>query len=299
VGLSLTKSNHAAVFAGLPHLAARKVSPARRAEIFQTIEDIIASRRFRVIGDNDDQQIWQKGWAEVAATLKGAHQVTLDALKPQYFHQGVELRLLGDYWMPQTDYFEYWVGIAVRRLLMLHAFDNPKRIVELGCGTGMNLIIAAELFAAAELAGSDWAPASVQILDAATKSLGRNIRGVLYDMFTGEGSENLPIDSDTCVITVHALEQLGGALQQVTKLLIERKPRCVLHIEPILDFYDRDNPYDDIAARYHLTRGYLQGLVVTLEGYAAEKRVEILSRGRVRLGNLYHEAYSFMIWKPL
>ena len=117
-------------------------------------------------------------------------------------------------------------------------------------------------------------------------------------MLTGEGGEALGIDPDTDVLTVHALEQLGAKGPKVIDLILARRPRRVLHIEPILDFYDPSDPFDDIAARYHLARGYLQGLVGCLEAHAAAGRIEITSRGRVKLGNLYHEAYSFIAWRP-
>lgn len=296
VGLPLRDADK--VMAGLPTLAATPVSPARRAEIVREIEDTITQRRFRVIGEGDDQAVWQKGWSEVAAQIRAAETITLETMKPQYFHRGVPLRLLGDYWATDTDYFEYYLGIAVRRLLMLHAFEAPKRIVELGCGTGMNILLAAELFPNAQLVGTDWVQASVDILADMAGKLRRDVRGAIYNMLSGEGGDALPIDGDTDVITVHALEQLGAAAPNVIELLMRKRPRTVLHIEPIVDFYDRANPYDDIAARYHLVRGYLQGLAPTLEELAARDEIEILSKGRVQLGNLYHEAYSHISWRP-
>ncbi len=286
--------------AGLPQMSADKVSRERRAAIMAEIETIIAERRFRVIGEGDDQAVWQKGWDEVAEAMRGAGRASLDALKPQYFHGGVELRLLGDYYLPDADYFEYWLGVAVRRQLMLSTFGvDPTRIVELGCGTGMNLVIAAELFPEAELVGSDWVQASVDILGQMAVAFDRSISGRIYNMLTGEGADTLPIDGDADVITVHALEQLGAAAPGVVAMLIARRPRTVLHIEPILEFYERADPYDDLAARYHQTRGYLEGLEPTLRERAAKGEIEILSEGRVTLGNLYHEAYSFISWRPV
>ncbi len=296
VGLPLREEPR--VMAGLPPLKATPVSSTRRAEILGEIEDIIAQRRFRVIGEGDDQAIWQKGWSEVAAQIRAAEKITLETLKPQYFHRGVPLRLLGDYWIPDTDYFEYYLGIAVRRLLMLHTFDAPKCIVELGCGTGMNIVLAAELFPNAALVGTDWAAASVDIMRVMARKLGRDIEGAIYNMLTAEGGPTLPIDAETDVITVHALEQLGASGPHVIDLLLKKRPRQVLHIEPMLDFYDRSLPHDDIAARYHLARGYLQGLAPALTAHAARGEIQILSQGRVRLGNLYHEAYSYISWAP-
>jgi hypothetical protein len=160
-------------------------------------------------------------------------------------------------------------------------------------------VLAAELYPDTKLAATDWVPASLDILASISRALGRPIDGALYNMLTGDGADALPIDADTDVMTVHALEQLGAAAPNVIELLLRKRPRRVLHIEPILDFYDRADPYDDIAARYHLTRGYLQGLAPALDDLAAHGKVEILSKGRVKLGNLYHEAYSFISWRPL
>ncbi len=285
--------------ADLPTLRARRVSDARREAIEQHVEDLIARRAFRVVGAGEDLAVWQRGWSEVAEGLGEAGPVTLAALKPQYFHDNVEVRMAGDYWTPDTPEFEYWTGIAVRRLLMLRAFgDDPARIVELGCGTGMNLIVAAGLFPRAQLMGADWAEASQDIVARIARGLGRPIESARYDMLTGEGAAALRIGPGTDVLTVHALEQLGPAAPATVDHLVAARPRTVLHIEPILEFYDRAWPFDDIAARYHLARGYLQGLMESLAAHAAAGRVEIVDQGRVRLGNLYHEAYSFIAWRP-
>jgi SAM-dependent methyltransferase len=286
------------IFADLPALEANPASAARRAEIFADIEDTIRERRFRVVGDEGQQAVWQKGWSEVAESLAGAEKITLETLKPQYFHRGAALRLAGEYWLPETDYFEYYFGCAVRRLLMLKAFDAPLRIVEIGCGTGINIVLAAELFPQAALVGGDWAPASSEILALMAKNLKRDIHGALHNMLTGEGFAALGVDARTDVLTVHALEQLGAAAPGVIAALIAAGPRTVLHIEPILDFYDRTDPFDDIAARYHLARNYLQGLWPALSAHAQAGRIEIIDKGRVKLGNLYHEAYSFILWRP-
>jgi hypothetical protein len=163
----------------------------------------------------------------------------------------------------------------------------------------MNLVLAAELFPSAKLVGTDWVQPSLDILAIMAKSLKRDISGSLYNMLSGDGADALPIDPDTDVLTCHALEQLGEAAPNVIDMLLAKRPRTVLHIEPIYDFYDRADPYDDIAARYHATRGYLMGLVPKLDALAAANKIEILSRGRVKLGNLYHEAYSFIAWRPV
>jgi len=295
-GVAVDQRVRGQIFAGLPELIAHGVAAERRGEIMREVEDVIAQGRFRVIGKQDDQAVWQRGWDEVAGAMRAAERVDLETLKPQYFHRGVPFRFLGDYAVPATDYFEYYAGVAVRRQLLLQAFPGCERLVELGCGTGMNLILAADLFPTARLAGSDWAPAAVDILAIIGGSLARPVDGYLYNMLTGEGRDSIPIDSGTDVLTVHALEQLGAKAPDVVEWLVAKRPRRCLHIEPIFDFYDRSNPFDDIAARYHIARGYLRGLWPSLKEREARGQVKLLRHGRVSLGNLYHEAYSFVAW---
>jgi hypothetical protein len=286
------------IFAGLPALKAHAVTPARRQEILREVEEVIAGERFRVIGRQNDQEVWQRGWGEVAKSMRVAARVDLETLKPQYFHRGTPFRLLGNFAVPATDYFEYYASIAVRRQLMAQTFTGCESLVEFGCGTGMNLILAADLFPKARLAGTDWVQAAIDILAIVGASLNRRVYGNLYNMLTGEGRDSIALDSGTDVLTVHALEQLGAKAAEVVDWLVAKRPRRCLHIEPIFDFYDRSKPFDDIAARYHLARGYLRGLLPSLKEYEARGRIRFLSQGRVLLGNLYHEAYSFIAWSP-
>jgi SAM-dependent methyltransferase len=297
-GLAVDRTSAAAIFRHLPDLRYVPVGPARQRELFAEIETLIAERRFRVVGNDAGQDVWEKGWRELADKLRGAAVVDIEALKPQYFHRGVPIRLLGEYVVPETPYFEYYAGVALRRQLIGHFLAESEALLELGCGTGINLLLAAELFPNARLVGSDWTRASAELLAVVSRGIGRTITPVLYDMLDGQGGDDLPITPETDVLTVHALEQLGRRAPSLIEFLLRKRPRRCLHIEPILDFYDPADPFDDIARRYHLGREYLQGLVPTLRHLAAEAKLEILAQRRVKLGNTYHEAYSYTAWRP-
>jgi len=297
-GVPVKSDHEALIFDGLPQLSYSVSTSEQQAKIFAVIEDIIANRKFRVVGDQDDQSVWEKGWGEVATALANATTVSIETLKPQYYHNDVPLRMLRQYVQPHSDYFEYYVGIAVRRQVMLTYLDNPHRLVELGCGTGMNLLLAAAMFPKAELGGSDWVPPTLDILNTMSRALGRDIDATLHNMLTGEGFDDVKIDSNTDVLTFHALEQIGESSGAVVDGLIARQPHRVMHMEPILDFYDRDLAIDDIGARYHMSRRYLKGLYPHLKQREAEGAIKIVAEHRVPLGNLYHEAYSYLIWTP-
>ena len=49
---------------------------------------------------------------------------------------GVPIRLFGNYVRPLTDYFEFYAGITLRRILIRHFLGDCSRLIELGCGTG-------------------------------------------------------------------------------------------------------------------------------------------------------------------
>jgi hypothetical protein len=159
-------------------------------------------------------------------------------------------------------------------------------------------MLAADLFRGARLTGADWAGATLDILESLGRAMGREIHRVLYNMLDQSGRDDLPITRETDVLTVHALEQLGAKALPVVDWLVARRPRRCLHIEPIVDFYDAADPFDDIARRYHLARGYLQGLAPALTRAARENRISITGQGRVKLGNEFHEAYSYIAWEP-
>lgn len=297
-GLPVNPDYMTQIFDGLPELSYTPATSEEEAMIFADIEDIIANKKFRVVGDGDDRAVWEKGWGEVATALANATTVSIETLKPQYYHNDVPLRMLHGYVKPHSDYFEYYVGIAVRRQVLLTYLSNPRRLIELGCGTGMNLLLASALFPNAELGGADWVQPTLDILKTMGRALGRDIDATLYNMLTDEGFDDMRIDSSTDVLTFHALEQIGDRSGPVIDGLIRRRPRRVMHMEPILDFYNRSLPIDDIGARYHMSRRYLSGLYPLLREREAAGEISIVAEHRVPLGNLYHEAYSYVIWMP-
>ena len=69
-------------------------------------------------------------------------------------------------------------------------------------------------------------------------------------------------------------------------------------MEPIEDLYDEDNLADYLALRYHRKRGYLSGFLPRLRTLETEGKIRILEIRRMFFGSLYHEGYSFVVWKP-
>jgi hypothetical protein len=282
---------------GLPDLLYRQLDDAERARTLADVEEAIETRRLRTVGA-DDPAVWEKGWGELADALQG-RPVTLESLRPQYFHANVPCRLFGRFVQPVTPDFEYWAGVGVRQLIFDEFLGGWKSIVEFGCGTGINLLLLARLLPNARLTGCDWASASQRILAAMGRQTDGRVVGRSFNMLTASGWDGREIGPTTAVLTVHALEQLSDGWQPFLDYLLARRPGFCLHVEPLVELYDGSQPYDDLARRYHMKRRYLQGFLPAIQTLAASGKAEILALRRVPFGGLYHEAYAVLAWRLL
>jgi SAM-dependent methyltransferase len=276
-------------------LSYRELTAEEQGQVVTSIERMIESRQLRAVGGNDPA-IWEQGWREVAETL-GGRAVTLESLRPQYFRGEPICRLEGRYVRGLAPGFDYETGLILRRLIFdgyLQGFDT---VVEIGCGTGLNLLLLAEQFPRMRLVGCDWAEASRDILAQMARETGRSIVGRVFNMLTATGWDGGEIDRTAAVLTVHAMEQLGPNWQAFVEFLRRRRPGLCLHVEPLLELYD-DSAFDDRARRYHLKRNYLAGFQRYVSALAAKGEATLLAARRVRFGGLYHDAYSVLAWRP-
>jgi SAM-dependent methyltransferase len=282
---------------GIPPLRYRPLAAAERSAVLADFEATVTQKTLRVVGD-DDPAIWERGWGELAERVRGT-EITLESLRPQYFHDGAPCRLFGDLVMPATADFEYWVGLGIRWLAFDEFLRDRRRIVEFGCGTGINLLLLSRLLPEARLVGCDWARASQRIVGEMARQTGDRIEGQRFNMLVADGWDGGEIDGSTAVLTVHALEQLSSGWRPFLEYLLARRPGLCLHLEPLVELYDEQRPLDALASRYHRKRRYLEGFLPAVEELAAEGRAEILARRRTSFGGLYHESYSILAWRPV
>lgn len=240
---------------------------------------------------------WEEGWGEHLAAVE-REGFRPELLAPRYFRPDV-VRLDGGFVHPLAPSFEHDAFAVLRRLVFARWLRDVASVVELGCGTGMNLVALLDQFPELTVVGGDWARASQELLRLAARDTGRRIAGVFFDMFHPEKSDAVAIDGRTAVLTVHALEQLGREFQPLLDWLVARAPARCVHIEPLVELYDPDRLVDHLAREYHRQRGYLEGWVGAVRALADAGRAEILVERRVRFGSLFHEAYSLLVWRPV
>lgn len=282
------------VVGALPHgfRHERLVGPARDAVLLRVLRTI-ADGPGPVAGPAR-QARWETGWSENLEAVR-RHGFRPALLTPRYFRADV-VRWDGDFVAPERASFEHDLFGVLRRALAARWCADAARVVELGCGTGANLVALTEQYPALEAIGADWAAASQALLAEAARATGRRLSGVRFDMFHPDRTA-LPVDRDTVVLTVHALEQLGAAFRPLLDWLIARRPRRVVHVEPVVELYD-DVLLDALARDYHRSRGYLDGFLPALQELDAAGRIRLRAARRVRFGSLFHEAYSVLVWEP-
>lgn len=273
----------------------RHLSAAETADFQARARELLAAGAFHPV-EADARAGWERGWGEILDRIE-AEGFTAERLTPQYFRHDT-LRLQGRYIRVEEDDFEYQIYLAIRAVLFRHYLRDIPHIVELGCGTGMNLLLLHRLFPQVRLTGADWVPASQALVERIAAETGAELTAAHFDMLSLEGAEALSLTPESAVVTLHALEQLGGAFAPLLDHLLAARPRLCLHLEPIAEFYDPANSFDALALEYHKQRNYLSGFHDAMVALQEAGKIDLLAARRLHFGSPYHEAYSLIVWRP-
>jgi hypothetical protein len=125
---------------------------------------------------------------------------------------------------------------------------------------------------------------------------GRKMTAANFDMFSPRRDVLFPPGS--AAITMASMEQLNTKYENFLNYLMAHKPSICLHLEPLIELYDKDDLFDHLAFQYHRKRGYLNGFLTSLRNLEAEGKLSILDVRRLFFGSMFHEGYSIVIWRP-
>lgn len=276
------------------HLRYQGIPPDYRDQIINGILQRIASGSMWVSGPNKEW-IWEKGWRENLQEYKRTRDVS--ALTPKFIQSQPVLRLQRDYIKPVNADFEFALVDIYRRWLFSRYFADAKAVYEFGCGSCQHLPVLSDIFPGRPIYGLDWAGASMEIAAELGARNGRNIRGIPFNLLSPD--HGLALQDDAAVLTVGAMEQLGKDYRPFVDFLLAKRPGIIVHVETIQELYDAKYLLDYLALQYDAKRNYLNGYLTALRELEREGRLEIIKSQRVFFGSMYHDGYSFIVWRPV
>ncbi len=238
---------------------------------------------------------WEKGWNEILENVK-SEGPNRETLTPQYFRHNI-FRFNGRYIQSKSFDFEQEILDILRTIIIKKYLSSSEHIVELGCGTGVNLFLLSKILQNKKLTGCDWAKASQKLINQINITMKEKIKPVNLDLLTMKEWQNIEINSDTAILTLHALEQLGSNIEPLISTLLEAKPQICVHLEPIVELYNLENEFDKIAHNYHIKRNYLIGFYSKLINLERAGRIKLIKVSRTGFGSTFQEAYTMIVWK--
>jgi len=266
-----------------------------RDKVIKSVLDKINLKSLRVSGENNNE-VWEKGWGEILEEI--SENFHPDKIMPQYFDHHNIMRFDGNYIKAISDNFVYKYDQIIRKII-IKKYIKTKKLIEIGCGTGSGTLLAANLLNRdIELTASDWATKSQLIVDKISEYTKRPIKSVQFNMLDLQGWDQLCVDKDSTIISFHALEQLGDNYILLLNKLAVQKILCI-HLEPIVELYDKGNLYDELAKIYHKKRNYLGLYLSDIKRLEKHGKAKIIKEQRISFGDRYHEAYSLIIWKGI
>ena len=272
----------------------RKINQSERDQIILSVLRRLDSGELSKSGKKNKIR-WERGWSENLENFT-KNNYDISRLVPLYLKPNQPMRFCGDYIMPLDSRFEVNWYTIFRIWFFSEYLKDSSFIYEFGCGTGYNLPILAKLYPEKKLHGLDWVEASRDIVNKLAKRYNWNMEGRLFDMFSPD--EKLIIKDNGAILTMDALEQLGENYKIFLDYLLKKFPLICAHMEPLVELYDQDNLFDYLAIKFHKKRGYLGNFLTSLKKMESENKIRIIKIKKVALGNLYHDAYCFVVWRP-
>jgi len=263
---------------------------AARAKVAEDIE-----RGFTVVGEHR-ASIWRDAWQDhLDDFVSSGH--ALAALNPRFVGGTALLRWQGTYIEGVTDRFELAFLEIFRDWLFRTFLADTSHLYEFGSGSAFNVAAYAKLYPQADITALDWAPAAVTLANLLGQHHGMKIAGQRFDFFAPDSTFEFAPNSS--VLTMCALEQVGDRFLPFVDFILKKRPRRVVHVEPMLELYDAALPHDALAIRYHQQRKYLAGLLPHLRSLERAGSIRFLKVQRLKFGSRFHECFSVVAWEPV
>ena len=240
---------------------------------------------------------WETGWSENFEAFRATGR--MESLVPKYFGKIPIVRWRQEWINCANPALEYDMYGTLLDWVIDSRFDlQSEPIVELGCGTGHNLLRVHERWPKSKLVGLDWASSSQGILELLRSGESAlDIEGYNFDYFN-------PVIPDVAregatFFSVASLEQVGERYGDFLDELLACRPKRVIHIEPIVEMLDEENLVDFLSIAYCKKRNYLSGFLPHLRSREAAGAIRIVETKRTFVGSFFIDGYSLIVWEPV
>ena len=252
--------------------------------------------RLHLRSGQDRKTHWETGWKKNLDFYKD--EKLQENLKPGYFRHEEFIRYDRTYVKSLSTDFVFKFLKILQAQFYVDNLKNINNIFELGCGSGHNIASLASIFPNKNFIGLDWSKEAIKIINLLNKNMEANISGQLFDFFN-PNENDFDVPPNSAFITTGAFEQLGNKCDKIIKFILDKKPKIVVNLEPIHEFYDSDNLSDFIALNYHNQRNYLNEYYTKLLSLEKEGKLKIEFAKKINFGGHCHDGWSTIIWRPL
>lgn len=252
----------------------------------------------QVVAAPERNMQWEFGWSENLQNYL-LNKKNPISLVPRYIRGGQPIRWKQEFYNTSDPNFELNFIHVLRSFIYNHYIKNiAESVYEFGAGTGHNLIHFANMNPELKLIGLDFTKSSVELLNKLAIDFSINLKGVFFDMLRPD-DYSIDIPENAVALTFGAVEQLGVNFMNFLNYLLFQKPRIVIHIEPIIEFYDRTILPDYLAEWFQRKRGYTSNFLEAIKDAQKNKKVRIVHMKRLFFGSLMMEGYNLIVWEPI
>ena len=217
-----------------------------------------------------------------------------NSLKPIWFRDDKFYVIDKKFCTTNTEVLDWKYQLAIRNILFSKYLFDIDNVYDFGSGSGINIYLINQLFEKIKLHASDSSKVSVEILEELNTYLGIDVK---YDMIDMKKEINIDVEPNSAIITTSSLEQVGGDIDNFIDFVLQKKPKRVINIEPILEFAE-NNEFDNLMKLYCEKRNYLKYYYSKLLQLERENKIKVLFKKRTRVAGLFIEN-SVIVWEVL
>ncbi len=242
--------------------------------------------------------IWDAGWKENLDAFKQSSFDTAE-LTPHYYRRNKTImRFDGKFVLPKDASFEAKFLSIIHKILSKYYLREFSTICELGSGPLHNIVGFAKELKGKKFIATDWVSPPVEIATLIEKnkiSLGFGSHEFKATLFDFNKPNGLKLPEHSIVLTYGSMEQLGGGFGNLLNFFMSQPAKEFLHIEPILELYDRSKLFDELAYQYSLKRNYLNGFYSSLHKMQSQDLIKIQQERKI-LGSGFHDGWTLIRW---